>query len=184
MENMEHIIELTSPEGCHATITITLTVKTVDVSVSQEDGVITAGASGAAYRWLDCDNDHAEIPGETGQSFAPSVAGNYAVEVTENGCTDTSSCVYAEPTGISMHEPGRIAIYPNPSHGLFTLEISGKTGHKIYVEIINASGKRVHHQVIGGPGMHPIDLSSSPMGIYLVRVSDATGSWRKRVIIL
>lgn len=183
-ENMEHVIEVTSPEGCHAIVTITLTIKTVDVSISQEDGVITAGASGAAYRWLDCDNGYAEIQGETGQSFAPSVAGNYAVEVTVNGCTDTSSCVYAEPTGISLQEPGRFVIYPNPGRGIFTLELGGTAVQEMNVEIINAGGKRVYHQVIAGPGRHQVDLSLSPMGIYLVRISDPTGSWRTRLIIL
>jgi len=183
-EDMLHVIELTSPEGCDATITATLTVQTVDVSLSQEDGVITAGASGAAYRWLDCDNGHAEVPGETGRSFVPSVAGNYAVEVTVNGCTDTSDCVFTEPVGMDLSNQERFDLYPNPSHGLFTLETGGKNGLQINMEIFNGSGQRIHHQVITGPGRHPVDLSASPEGIYLVRVTDGTCSWRKRVVIL
>jgi hypothetical protein len=64
----------------------------VDASVNVSAPLVSANAVGATYQWLDCDNGNAPIGGETGQTFAPTVSGNYAVEVTQNGCTDVSSC--------------------------------------------------------------------------------------------
>lgn len=68
--------------------------------ISQNGSQLTADISGGTYQWLDCDNSYAEIMGETNQFFNVSVNGNYAVEVTSNGCTDTTSCVIVDFTGI------------------------------------------------------------------------------------
>ena len=183
-EDMEHISTLTSPEGCNVMITTNLTVQSVDVSVSQSNGMITANESGGVYRWLDCDNDFAEISGETSQSFAPSVAGHYALVVTINGCSDTSECIFAEPAGVNLPDTEEIVLYPNPSGGIFSLEINGAAGRELYVRIIDANGKQVYDKVIRGPGRFPVDLAAFPGGIYLVRVSDGSDSYQKRVIIL
>lgn len=53
---------------------------------------ISADLNGATYQWLDCDNGDAIIPGATDQTFVGAISGNYAVEVTNFGCVDTSAC--------------------------------------------------------------------------------------------
>jgi PKD repeat protein len=53
---------------------------------------IWANISGGTYRWIDC-NTNTIIPGATLQSYSPTLSGDYAVEITINGCTDTSSCI-------------------------------------------------------------------------------------------
>ena len=67
---------------------------------SQSNSVLTADQTGATYQWLDCDDNNAIINGETNQSYTPAVTGNYAVEVTLNGCVDTSACFLVDYTGI------------------------------------------------------------------------------------
>ena len=114
-EDMVQVIELTSPEGCEAVVTTTLTV---------------------------------------------------------------------QPSGMAHLAQEHFAVYPNPSDGIFTLQTDEKTAGQLYLEIFNGNGQRVYHRVITAPGRHPVDLSASPEGIYMVRVSDGTGSWRKRVVIL
>lgn len=54
----------------------------------------------AAYQWLDCDNNYAAIAGANFQSYTPSNTGNYAVQVTLNGCVDTSACMLVDYTGM------------------------------------------------------------------------------------
>jgi len=61
---------------------------------------LTATQTGATYQWLDCLNGFQPIAGETNQSFTPSNDGNYAVEITVNGCSDTSSCFLIEIIGV------------------------------------------------------------------------------------
>ncbi|MBL7112671.1 MAG: T9SS type A sorting domain-containing protein [Bacteroidales bacterium] len=181
---MVYASELTSVYGCDSIITTNLTISEVDVSVSQDNGVLTAGASGGAFRWLDCENGNAVISGETGQSFTPSVAGNYAVEVTMADCIDTSDCVYAEPVGIGLSESTGFKIFPNPSNGVFTLEMQESAEGELHLQVIDATGKIVHNEVLTGTGNHIIDLSAAHEGIYLIRVITKSGSIEKRIIIL
>jgi hypothetical protein len=69
----------------------------IDNDVTQTGALLTADMSGATYQWLDCDNNYAEIPGETNQWYTASTVGHYAVKITySNLCEtieiDTSSC--------------------------------------------------------------------------------------------
>ena len=69
-------------------------------SVTQTDVTLTADQDNATYQWIDCDNNNSPISGETNQSYTPTVTGNYAVEVTVNGCTSVSECVLVDFTGV------------------------------------------------------------------------------------
>ena len=69
----------------------------INNDVIQSGALLTAEMNGAGYQWLDCDNNYAEIPGETNQWYTASVVGHYAVRITfSNACDaveiDTSSC--------------------------------------------------------------------------------------------
>jgi len=89
-----------------------------------------------------------------------------------------------QPSGTAPFARERFAIYPNPSDGIFILETGGKATGKLHLEIFNGKGQRIYHRVLTAPGKYPVNLSTSPEGIYLVRVTDGTGSWRKQVVIL
>ena len=84
---------LTNISGCDSMLTLDLSIITIDTSVtySTSSSTLTALATNATYQWLDC-NNNSPITGETYQSFAPSSNGFYAVEITQNGCTEISSC--------------------------------------------------------------------------------------------
>ncbi|MEN8156479.1 MAG: LamG-like jellyroll fold domain-containing protein [Bacteroidota bacterium] len=183
-ENMVHVSELTSIYGCDSIITTTLTVSSVDLSVSLDNGVITATVSGGSYRWLDCDNGYAEISGETGQAFTPLVAGNYAVEITLDGCTDTTDCIYAEPVGFDPNQTMRFSVYPNPSHGIFYLAIGNTESDELRVEIMNTAGSRIFEKIITGPGLHQVDLSVAHPGVYLIRVVSGSAIQQKQIVVL
>ncbi len=105
------------------TDTITKTPMPVDVSVTQGEGSLTANAAGATFQWLDCDNNHAAIEGETDRTFTPATNGNYSVQVTQNGSRDTSSCYYVTTVSIIDNDFGNdIVVYPNPTTGLVTVD--------------------------------------------------------------
>ena len=70
-------------------------------TISQTDVTLTADQNNATYQWLDCDNNNSPITGETAQSYTPTVTGNYAVEVTLNGCSTISECTLVDFTGVN-----------------------------------------------------------------------------------
>ena len=73
---------------------------TIDNTVTQNGALLSADQAGATYQWLACDDNNAQINGETNQTYTPSVTGNYSVEVTLNGCVDTSACKLVDFTGL------------------------------------------------------------------------------------
>lgn len=76
-----------------------------------------------------------------------------------------------------------IQVFPNPSTGLFHLEIQGTQSHKpIEIEIFNALGDRVKAQrFLSGKSLE-IDLTGYTSGVYLIK-GTSNGSWYKKVIV-
>ena len=85
---------------------------------------MTSNNAGANYQWLDCNNNNAIILSENGQSYTPISNGNYAVQLTENGCIDTSDCILINTIGIIENNfESRVSLYPNPTNGLFSIDL-------------------------------------------------------------
>ncbi len=62
-------------------------------------------------------------------------------------------------------------VYPNPTTGMFTLEISGTDiPEKISVEIYGPRGEKILSQEVSGQKSREFSLSNTPAGLYFVRV--------------
>ena len=67
-------------------------LSTLDLNVTEAAGVLTSDQGvPATYQWIDC-AANMDIAGETGQSYTPTVTGDYAVIVSNGACSDTSAC--------------------------------------------------------------------------------------------
>ncbi len=129
--------------GCDSIVTLNLTVNTVDVSTNTTINTIAANATVATYRWLDCANNFAVIPGEINQQYAISTSGNYAVEVTQNNCIDTSACNNMTFVGIGENSFGnQVYIYPNPNKGLVNIDLGNLTN--VGIKVLSIAGQVVH----------------------------------------
>jgi photosystem II stability/assembly factor-like uncharacterized protein len=76
--------------------------------------------------------------------------------------------------------------WPNPSKGLFQLEVNSGTPGKVHIQIINLSGQLVlDRQYDSGNGIliRPIDLSREAKGIYQLRVQASGGTWTDQITI-
>ncbi len=160
-------------------------VEIVDVNstVSISDVTLTANQAGASYQWVDCNNGNAPIAGETGQSFTPVANGSYAVEVTVNGCTETSACENIATIGISELEDLFFKIYPNPNHGVFTFETAGSSAGPVDVKIYDLLGQVVFETHYTTQGKHAIDLGMVRGGMYTLRIHTNEGQTSQRLII-
>jgi hypothetical protein len=157
-------------QGCDSVITLNLTINNVSDVTTFLSGsnTITANNTSATYRWLDCDNNFAPIPGETAQSFTPATDGNYAVELTENGCVDTSACVNVTTVGIREQLSETIKLFPNPSTGTFSVDL-GETEAVATITITDMTGKVVNEMRNPSTGIIAFDLNLKP-GLYLLKV--------------
>jgi len=75
------------------------------------------------------------------------------------------------PTGITEHEIKGAKVYPNPSSGIFNLEIPELENEKIVVKIYNLMGSLVYSNIVPGNEIKQrIDISDKATGIYLLSV--------------
>lgn len=115
---------LQTANGCDSILDLNLTIVNVDTAILVDQGnqqIIALGAN-ATFRWLDCENNYAVIPGIVNDTagFQP---GTYAVEITQNGCVDTSRCVVLRPSHLlSLADLKYLEIYPNPVQGHFMIK--------------------------------------------------------------
>jgi hypothetical protein len=156
--------------GCDSLVTLDLTINNVtDITTSSSGAIITANNLGATYQWLDCDNSNATIPGEIGQSYTTEANGNYAVELTENGCIDTTACVSIITTAILENNFGsEFNIYPNPTKGNFSVDLD-KIYNSIFITITDLSGRLIECKEYNKTKLMNLKIDK-PAGMYLMRI--------------
>jgi hypothetical protein len=161
-----------------ATVTLPVTITdsqnafTTEVTVSDITLTADRTLTGTTYQWLDCDNANQPVANETGQIFAPAIAGNYAVAVTTNGCSSTSAC-YAFPQlgSVDFNEKAAVRLFPNPTNG--KLELGNPAIEITKIDVYNALGMLVGHS---------LDISTNASGMYLVKLETGNGILVQRVI--
>ena len=161
--------------GCDSLVFLDLTINSVsDNTTSLIGATITVNNSSATYVWLDCDNNNSPISGETNQSFTASLNGSYAVELTENGCVDTSACVAVTTVGIMEHSfSNEVVVYPNPTHGTITIEFENVNEH-LEVILYSLSGQLIEHRNVQNTSLIQLDINA-PAGIYILEVTGEDG---------
>jgi len=154
-------------------------VTSLDTMVSVTGATLTANLGGATYAWLNCTSG-TMVGGETGQTFSPLVNGSYALVVTDNGCTDTSSCHTINSVGINVaNEVSGINVYPNPTTGLLNLELNNIDAAQVRVS--NVFGQLVFSGNVTR-NQSAINLSAFGAGVYYIDVRTATGNKVMRVV--
>ena len=141
----------------------------VDITTSLNGDTIIANNGNGIYRWLNCNKNYVPLYGENDQSFIVKANGNYAVEITENGCVDTSACISVIKSGLSEFEPFEmLVVYPNPSSDNFKIEF-GKEVMNAVLEVTNIQGKLVYSTQIQNSSEANIRLNETA-GIYMLTI--------------
>ena len=162
---------LSSVGGCDSIVTLNLTINNVsDLSTSVSGIEITATNNNATYQWLDCDNNNSIINGENGQSFTATANGNYAVELTENGCVDTTDCAAITTVGIVENTfDTELLVYPNPTNGKFSIDL-GKVYTKTQITIMDLTGKLIESKIESQTQVLNLTVEQEPKGIYIITI--------------
>ncbi len=88
-------------------------------------------------------------------------------------------------SGIILPAMGTFTVYPNPGHGLFTLNIAEIKG-AIDMEVINAQGQTVLQEswrIDADYTTRLADLTGMARGVYLIRLTDGERALLKKVVI-
>lgn len=175
-------VTLSTVFGCDSVVTLDLTLTPVNVQVVQAGSTLTAQASGATYQWLNCDSNYAMIPGATLASYTPTTNGNYAVQVDEGSCIDTSACYSVMITSReSIGQLAGVRLFPNPNNGQFYLQF----------EQLQQEGKVVVFDMLGRPVFtrqfergKKVEVNTNlAAGVYRVQVQTASGVWGRKMVL-
>lgn len=148
----------------------------------------TSAGAGATYSWDF--GDGVGTSTDENPTYVYSAAGTYTVTLTvTNACgTNTySSEVTVTTVGIEEIEGlGTIAVYPNPSNGLFNLDVNFNEAANLELVVVNMVGKEVAvKQINAANGIHSdvIDLSTSASGVYFLKVISDNNTIATQVLV-
>lgn len=91
-----YVKNFSSVAFCDSIVTLNLTVNSPVIELCMMDTILKSKAINASYQWINCATN-SPVNGATAQSFQVPDNNPYSVQVTQNGCVDTSAClqVYA-----------------------------------------------------------------------------------------
>ena len=174
-----HTFTYTSSSGCDSIITLVVSEIPVNVSVNATATTFTSLNGTASWQWLDCSNGFAEIPGASFQTFTPTGNGSYAVEVSDNGCVDTSACYDVTSIGLEEIAGGFSArLVPTATNGLLRLILDAPNG-MLTVSITDLRGREVMRNQGPAKAEQWFDVSGLAPGVYQLSASVPGG---KRVL--
>lgn len=175
------VVTWTYDDGLGNTTTQTqnVVVNGPNASVTQSGATLTADLAGATYQWIDCATGFS-IAGATNQSFTPTpVTGNYAVIVTANGCSDTSSCYLVDYTGLNEQVLSDLVIYPNPStNGYFSIQSNAVISA---VRLFDITGRELPCSY--NTQQHSVETSVQEAGTYFLHIQSPAGTAIREVQI-
>lgn len=161
---------LTNEAGCDSTVFIHLDIQGLNDSVYQEDNRLFAFEGESSYRWLHCDQAFREVAFATDSSFVPLESGSYAVEISRNGCVDTSQCVAINAVSILANTFGStLRVYPNPTPDRVHIAL-GEVYTDVRIKVRNTLGQVIAVHRLDTAEALEIPLGPLP-GVYFLEIA-------------
>lgn len=188
----DYVLTITDACGSTASDTVTVTVvdppvltttSTPDNGTANGTATTTIASGGTApftYTW---DN------GDTTAVSAGLDSGTYVVTVMDvNGCSVTDSIVVGSNVSIKDLQNAGISqlnAFPNPSTGVFTLEVSLDQADQLAVTIYDLKGRILYSKDLQQANRfrETLDLNDQAAGIYLLRVATSEGQVYQRITL-
>jgi len=171
----------TNAAGCDSVVTLNLTIVKNDLTITNNDPLLEATVqTGATYQWLNCVDTYSEITGATNASFPVSGNGEYAVEITNSGCIDTSACqtILLASTFESLLFEG-VSIYPNPNTGLVNIDLNSLKD--VNIKVYDISGNLIYAENNISGGLYQFNLEVAN-GMYIIEINADNQTMRSKLI--
>ena len=141
-----------------------------EIHISPDGVQITALNTdpGVEFQWIDC-SDNSILEGETNSYYLPTMNGDFAVIVTQNGCSDTSDCATISTIGINELSTISFTMYPNPTTGIVNIESNAAIE---IIEVLDLEGRVLMITTTSSK----INVESLAKGTYIVRLNHANVS--------
>jgi hypothetical protein len=141
---------------------------------------LDAGNPGVLYSWSN---------GATTQTITVNTENVYAVTVVNGfGCTATDDVLVEVETCVGTNEAdwaSELQLFPNPTSGYVTLQLSLANAAEVRVEVLNALGQVVQTQHFGDANelSQTFELNNLAQGTYFFRVTVGGETTTRRVLL-
>ncbi len=148
----------------------------------------TLAGSNATYAWDF--GDGSGTSSDENPSYVYSAAGTYYVTLTvTNACGTNTFGDSVTLTTVGLEEIaglGTIAVYPNPSNGIFQLDVNFNEAANLDIVVVDMLGKEVAmKQINAANGIHSdvIDLTTDAPGVYFLKVISDNNTISTHVLV-
>lgn len=164
----------------------------VGIFVNGNNQLQSALSGNYTYQWLLFDGmNYTPIPGPSGTQspFSPTINAMYCLIATNQyGCTDTSNIINYQSLGMEGVDPiaASVNIYPNPTTGVFTVELPDMELDNVNLKVTNMIGEMIYSELLtntNGSVKKTISLENVPKGIYIVQLEQQSFSVSRRLVI-
>ncbi|MEI6123654.1 MAG: M14 family zinc carboxypeptidase [Bacteroidota bacterium] len=174
--------EIETPGGCAsarvpvvATIGTTPTAGFSNIVSLNTVNFTNTSTNATSYQWTFGDGGSSSSPNP---SHLYTTTGNYTVQliVINGNCSDTSTQqVVITTVGVDENLFSKVAIYPNPVLGDFTIDFGTRSTIPVIVDIYSMNGQLRYTKTISNT-LEPanINIASFAAGVYAIRLSTAT----------
>jgi hypothetical protein len=180
IESGVYVDTLANELGCDSLFILDLIVTSINTAVIQNGITLNASLEEASYQWLDCSDDFEPLLNETSQNFTPDENGIYAVEITQDGCTDTSYCYQIVDVGIEPTSGSFFRIFPNPTEGLIFIEQNENSSKHAGIWLYSATGVLLREEKF--KSTKELDLTVYPKGIYFLKLVSGESIRYERIV--
>jgi len=121
----------------------------------------------------------------------PLKAGKVYVRIDEGVAVDTDdnanygiqwTITFDWPAGINKLSDAGISIYPNPSNGIFNLEINDEY-KECNIQLIDLAGRVLYEEVLNNINQHQLNLNEFKQGLYIIKLNIDNNQFNERLII-
>ncbi|MCX6267716.1 MAG: carboxypeptidase regulatory-like domain-containing protein [Bacteroidetes bacterium] len=89
-----------------------------------------------------------------------------------------------ETESLPVGEKSFFTIYPNPTSGEFSLQLTGiDASAELQMEIYGMQGDRIQHEALKGQQTYHLSLAGKPLGIYFIRVVSGNRAGTGKIIM-
>jgi hypothetical protein len=186
----KYYVEVTNSFGCKDTSTI------FNVNVNPilpfptffftSTGDLQTNFTNFTIQWLFEGNP---IPGASNSVYKPTQQGNHQLMIIDEfGCTRLSNEVFVFITsdGNVLANNHDVKIFPNPSNGIFGIEINNLNNERVLVKMTDLTGRIVYEENLNHQGNQitkKLDFRELSSGMYLIQINIDNQIINHRMII-
>ncbi len=131
----------------------------------------------STYEW--------ELDGSTASTLTVDAEGWYVLHVTTEFCETMDSVFVLAYNSININAENEFAIYPNPTHGQFMLEMNLVERQDVVISIFNSNGQLVREFKFDDIDQfaREINMTDEAEGLYSIRINAGGKLYNRQVII-